>query len=133
VASIRKLLIVEAAPAQVWDALCDVGAVHTRLARDFVVATHLEGDERVVSFANGFVVRERIVTVDHGRRRLVYAAVGGRTTHHNASFEVIDWGPDHSQLVWTTDLLPDDAAPAVDGMMEHGLEAMKRTLETGSI
>lgn len=130
-ASIRKSLVVIAEPGMVWAAIRDVGAIHERLAHGFVTATSLEGDTRVVTFANGMTVRERIVTVDDDRRRLVYAVVGGgRTTHHNASFEVIDEGAKQTRIVWTTDLLPDAGAPAVTGMMEGGMDAIRHTLES---
>jgi carbon monoxide dehydrogenase subunit G len=128
-ASIRKTFEVKAEPAAVWDALRDVGAVHTRLARAFVTHTVLEDDSRVVTFINGFTVRERIVTVDDVHRRLVYAAVGGRTTHHNGAFEVFDSADGGTRVVWTADLLPDTAAPVVDGMMEQGVAAMRQTLD----
>jgi hypothetical protein len=95
-----------------------------------VTATELEDDTRMVTFANGMTVRERVVTVDDTARRLVYAVVGGgRTTHHNASFEVIDDADGRARIVWTTDLLPDAAAPAVEGMMDGGLHAIRQTLE----
>lgn len=87
-ASIRKVFDVASDPAVVWDAFRDVGAIHTRLARGFVTATVLDGDSRMVTFVNGFIVRELIVTIDDDNRRLVYAATGGRTSHHNTSFEV---------------------------------------------
>jgi len=129
-ASIRKSLVVAAEPETVWAAIRDVGAIHERLARGFVTATELEDDTRQVTFANGMTVRERIVTIDDDRRRLVYAVVGGgRTTHHNASFEVIDDGGARTRIVWTTDLLPDAAAPAVNVMMDGGLDAIRQTLE----
>ena len=70
-ASIRKSLVVTAEPGMVWAAIRDVGAIHERLARGFVTATSLEDDARVVTFANGMTVRERIVTVDDEARRLV--------------------------------------------------------------
>jgi carbon monoxide dehydrogenase subunit G len=84
-----------------------------------------------VTFVNGFTVRERIVTVDEANRRLVYSAVGGRTTHHNASFEVLghDGG---TRVVWTTDLLPDEAAAVIEPMMKQGVVAMRRTLAPGT-
>jgi hypothetical protein len=59
----------------VWEAVRDVGAVHTRLAPGFVVDTRLEADTRVVTFANGLVARELIVDIDDDARRLVF---GGR-------------------------------------------------------
>ena len=85
-ASIRKELNVNASADHVWAALRDIGQVHTRLAREFVIDTRLDGDSRLVTFANGEVVRERIVDIDDRARRLAYAVVDWRTTHHNASF-----------------------------------------------
>ncbi|HWO03250.1 MAG TPA: SRPBCC family protein, partial [Methylomirabilota bacterium] len=38
-ASIRQEIHVEAGAEQVWDAIADVGAVHTRLAPGFVIDT----------------------------------------------------------------------------------------------
>ena len=112
-----------------WAAIRDVGAIHERLAPGFVTDTRLDGDARVVTFANGMVVRERIVTLDDGARRLAYAAVGGRSTHHNASFQVFAEGPERTRLVWIADLLPDEAAGPVGEMMEAGARVMKQTLE----
>jgi hypothetical protein len=86
-----------------------------------------------VTFANGEVVRERIVGIDDRSRRLAYAAVGWRTTHHNASFEVVDDGESRSRVIWITDLLPDGLAELVEGLMEQGSAAIKRTLETASV
>ena len=129
-ASIRRELMLNAETDRVWDAIRDVGEIHTRFARGFVTKTELEGSVRTVTFVNGFVVREQIVTIDDAGRRLVYAATGGRTTHHNASFEVFDAGPGRTRLVWTTDLLPADAARPIERMIDQGLIAMRQTLES---
>ena len=132
-ASIRKEFAVEAPAERVWDAIRDVGAVHSRLARGMVRDTRLDGDSRVVTFANGEVVRERIVGIDEHARRLAYAVVGWRTTHHNASFEVVRNGDSGSRVIWTTDLLPDELTPLVEGLMEQGSAAIKQTLEAASV
>ena len=132
-ASIHKEIIVNAPAAHVWDAIRDVGAIHTRLARDFVLDTKLEGDSRLVSFAQGAVVRERIVDVDDRARRLAYSAVGGRFAHHHASFQVFPVDGTRSRIVWIADLLPDDVAGFVDGLMEQGCAAMARTLEETAV
>jgi carbon monoxide dehydrogenase subunit G len=132
-ASIRKKFTVDAPATQIWEAIRDVGAVHTRLARGMVRDTRVEGDCRIVTFANGEVVRERIVGIDDRARRLAYAAVGWRTTHHNASFEVVNDSDSRSQVIWTTDLLPDGLAELVEGLMEQGSAAIKRTLEAASL
>jgi uncharacterized protein YndB with AHSA1/START domain len=128
-ASIHKELSIDAPPEHVWDAVRDVGAIHTRLARGFVVDTRLDGDSRLVSFANGAGVRERIVDVDDRARRIAYSVVEWRTTHHNASMQVFSDGQGRTRLVWIADLLPNDLAEVVDGMMEQGCMAMKQTLE----
>jgi hypothetical protein len=129
-ASIHRELEINAPAADVWDAVRDVGAVHTRLARQFVINTQLDGDSRLVTFANGEVVRERIVTLDDHARRLVYAVVDWRTTHHNASFQVVS-GDTGCRLVWITDLLPDSLASLVTGFVEQGCIAIEQTLEAG--
>ena len=131
-ASIRKELIVDASADHVWAALRDIGQVHTRLAREFVIDTRLDGDSRLVTFANGEVVRERIVDIDDRARRLAYAVVDWRTTHHNASFQVTPDGDGRSRLTWVTDLLPDSLADLVGGFVEQGCVAIKRTLETSA-
>jgi hypothetical protein len=118
-----------AVPADVaWEAFRDIGAVHTRLARQYVVDTRLEGDSRVVTFANGMVARERIVDIDNGRRRLAYAVVDSGLTHHNASFEVVPDGDQRSRIIWITDLLPDSMAEQITAMVDGGCEAIRRTL-----
>jgi len=131
-ASIRKELNVNASADHVWAALRDIGQVHTRLAREFVIDTRLDGDSRLVTFANGEVVRERIVDIDDRARRLAYAVVDWRTTHHNASFQVMPDGDGRSRLTWITDLLPDSLADLVGGFVDQGCMAIKRTLETSA-
>ena len=128
-ASIRKEIVIEASPKRVWDAVRDVGAVHERLAPGFVVDTRLEAGARVVTFANGLVARELIVDIDDAARRLVWSVVEGRPTHHNGSLQVFAEEGGRSRVVWIADLLPNDLAGPIGGMMEQGMRAMKQTLE----
>jgi hypothetical protein len=128
-ASIRKEMLVEARPESIWEALRDVGAVHTRLAPGFVVDCRLDGDARIVTFANGLVARELIVDIDDAARRLVWAVVDGRPRHHNGSLQVFTEEGGRSRVVWIADLLPNDLAGPIGGMMEQGMRAMKQTLE----
>ena len=129
-ASIHKEVRLGAAPANVWAPIRDVGAIHRRLAPGFVTDTRMDGDARIVTFANGMVVRELIVDVDDAARRLAYAAVGGRSTHHNASFQVFADGERGTRLVWIADVLPHEVAKPIAEMMEQGLRVVQRTLET---
>ncbi len=128
-ASIHKEMLIKARPEDVWAAIRDVGAVHQRLAPGFVIDTRLDGDARIVTFANGAVVRERFVDIDDQARRFAYAAVGGRTTHHNASMQVFAEGLERSWLVWITDLLPNEVAATINELVEQGARTMKQALE----
>lgn len=128
-ASIRKEVSINVPPEEAWSAIRDVGALHTRLVVGFVTDCRLEGDARVVTFASGIVARELIVDLDDEARRLVWASVGGRLTHHNASVQVFAESEARSRVVWIADLLPHEIAPAIDAMIEQGMVAMKRTLE----
>lgn len=131
-ASIRREIMIDVPPEQLWDAVRDVGALHTRLVKGFVTDCQLEPDgaARVVTFANGMVVRELIVAISDDEHRVAWSATGGRLSHHNASAQVFGEGAHGSRLVWIADLLPDSMAPAIAGMIEQGLDAMKRTVET---
>lgn len=128
-ASIRKEIVTSARPDQVWDALRDVGALHTRLVPGFVVDTKLAAGERIVTFGNGMVIREPIVAIDDSAMRVVWGAIGGSLTHYNGSAQVFAEADGQTRVVWIADLLPDEAAPAIEGMMEAGMEAMKPTLD----
>lgn len=124
-ASIRKEIRLDARPEEVWDAVRDIGALHTRLVPGFVTDTRLEEGARIVTFANGMVVRELIVDLDDAARRLVWSA-RGRLTHHNASAQVFPDGDKRARLVWTADVLPNELAGDIRAMMEHGAAAMQK-------
>ena len=127
-ASIHKDIPIDAHPDEVWDALRDFGALHRRLAPGFVLNTVLDGDARIVTFANGTTARELLVDCDEARRRLVYAVVSERVKHYNASVEVRDDGAARSRLIWIVDVLPNEIAPYIDGQMDQGVLAMQRKL-----
>ena len=128
-ASIHKEITIGARPQEVWDAVRDIGAIHKRLVPGFVVDTKLEEGARVVTFANGMVARELIVDLDDKARRLAWSAVGTKMTHHNASMQIFADGDNGSRAVWICDLLPNEMAAPIAGMIQQGLAAMKKTLE----
>ena len=128
-ASIRKETSTKARLADVWAALRDVGALHTRLVPGFVTDTRLESGARIVTFGNGMVVREQIVTIDEDEHRVVWSAIGNPLTHHNASAQALANVRGGTTVVWIADLLPDEAAATIASMMEQGMTIMKQTLD----
>ena len=130
-ASIHKEIPIEARPEEVWAAVRDFSAAHKRLAPGFVVDAHLDGDARIVTFANGTVARELLVDCDDTRRRLVYAVVSERVKQHSASVQVLPDGEARTRLLWTTvDLLPNEIAPYIEAQMDHGALAMQKALRS---
>ena len=127
-ASIHKEIVIDADPAEVWDALRDFGALHTRLVPGFVTDTRLDGDARIVTFANGAVAREILIDCNDARRRLVYAVRSERVTQHSASAQVFDEGSGRARLVWIVDVLPHEIASYMEAQMELGLAAMQKAL-----
>ena len=127
-ASIRLEMTLTADPAKAWDAVRDVGAIHTRLAPDFVTDVKMDGDARIVTFANGMVAKELIVDLDNAARRLVWSVVESRMTHHNGSLQIFPEGSG-CRVVWIADILPHELKAPIQGMMQQGMDAMKKKLE----
>lgn len=128
-ASIRREIVVETSAEAVWDAVRDFAAVHQRLVPGFVVDTHMDGDARIVTFANGTTARELLVDRDDAARRLVYAVVGGRVVNHSASVQVFADGARRCRIVWITDVLPNELAGYIAPQMDTAAVVMKKTLE----
>jgi hypothetical protein len=127
-ATVRKEILTKAQPAQVWDAIRDVGALHTRLVPGFVTDTRLEPGARIVTFGNGAVLREPIVTLDEAAKRLVWSSEGGQATHYNSSVQVFT-EEGGTRITWISDFLPDSLAKDMDSAMEAGATVMKKTLD----
>jgi len=112
-ASVRLKIETKAQPGEVWAAIEDFRALPT---------------VRVMTFANGRVVREPIVTVDGASMRLVWTSQGGRATHYNAALQV-HRSDGATSVVWTADFLPDAIEGDIAAAMEAGMAAMQRTLD----
>jgi hypothetical protein len=130
-ASITYEITVASDPASTWDAVRDVGALHLRVAPGLVTDTVLEPGmplARLVTFADGTVLREIIITIDDARRRLVWAIDGAPVDHHNGALQVFEDAAG-VRVVWTADVLPDALAEPFGALMQRGLAKMKTTLE----
>ena len=129
---IRRTFTVNASVDAVWDVLRDVGAVHTRLAPRFVTDTvMLAPDRRRVSFVNGAIVTEQIVSLDDDEHRLAYTILERAAEHHHASFEVLP-GDDahHAVVVWTTDVMRGEIAETFRATMVAAVPVIVATLSS---
>jgi hypothetical protein len=130
-ASIRKEILIDASPDDAWAALRDWGALHQRLVPGFVTDARLDGRDRIITF---FQRRGRTRSARRSRRQCVatvYTVAGGAYAHFNASAQIFASGDGGTLFVWITDLLPDEAAERVSGLMEKGIGVIKQTLERG--
>ena len=128
-ATIRKEIHIGVRPEKVWDALRDFGALHERLVPGFVTDCRMHGEDRIVTFASGAVVREVLIDSDDDARRLAWSIVDGPYQHHNGVAQVFAEG-EGSRFVWTTDLLAaDDVVQVTEQSMETGVGVAKKTLE----
>jgi hypothetical protein len=128
-ASITKNIETIAPVRAVWSAIRDFGALHTRLVPGFVVDTVLDGDARIVTFANGMVIREPIIAIDEKHHRLVWSADDPQFEHYNGAAQAVEQADHTTVVVWTADFKPDELANVVDEMMTVGAAAMKIALD----
>lgn len=126
-ATLRREIPVAANAAAVWQKLRDFGAVHTKVAPGFLTDLKMDKGDRILTFFNGMVARERLITSDDEACRLVYSVVEGPASHYNAAVQVLPEG-DVSRVIWTIDLLPNELAPAIGGMMDAAAKVMSKTL-----
>ena len=82
-----------------------------------------------MTFVNGTVLREPIVTLDDEARRLVWTHDGGRARHYNGALQVAELRDGTTSVVWTADFLPDDISDFMSQAIKAGMAAMQRTLD----
>lgn len=128
-ATVRNDVTIDAPADAVWDALADFQAVHHRVAPGFLTDSKPDGEGvRIVTFSNGTTARETLIALDAECRRLVYAIIGGRAAHYNASVQVIPEDVGRCRVEWIIDLMPDEIADYVRGQTRLAVGDMQRTL-----
>lgn len=130
-ATVFREISIAADADEAWSAVQDVAAVHRRLAPGLVTNVRLDADVREVTFANGLVIQERIVSVDHALLRVAYTALN-RAQHHQASMQIFPVGENRCRFVWITDVLPDEVAPRFAAVMDQALPLIAQTLSAVS-
>ena len=130
-ASIRTEHVIDADAAHVWKTIGDWENGPADMAPGLVVSSRAEGPVRVVAFADGRVVRERLVTRDDDARRIVYSVIGDtmRPDHDNAVMHVMSEREGRCRFVWSRDVLPDELAEPLLAAMRAAGAVIKRTFE----
>lgn len=126
-ATLRREIPVAGGSAPVWQKLRDFAEVHAKVAPGFLTDLKMDKGDRILTFFNNMVARERLVTLDDEACRLVYSVVEGQASHYNAAVEVFPAG-DGCRVIWTVDLLPNELAPVVGGMMDEAVKVMRKRL-----
>ena len=130
-ASIRTEFPIDVDASRVWQVIGDWADGPVRMARGLVVSSDAEGTVRVVTFADGMIAREQLVTREDDARSIVYSMVGDtvRPEHDNAVMQIVPEGADRCRFIWTRDVLPDELAESLRAAMEDAGAVIKRTLE----
>jgi hypothetical protein len=130
-ASIRTEFVIEADAARVWKTIGDWENGPADMAPGHVASSRADGSVRVVTFADGRIARERLVTRDDETRRIVYSVIGDtvRPDHDNAVMHVIADGENRCRFVWSRDVLPDELAEPLLAAMRDAGAVIKRTFE----
>lgn len=132
-ASIRKDIVIDVGVEPAWAALRCVDAPQALFA-PVLSGAEMRGDVRTVHFADGGVVRERILDVDEGHRRIAYAVLDPQgMSYHHASMQLDIAGPGRCVFTWITDFLPAEAAIGLQPLIERGAAALKQNLEQAGV
>ena len=123
---------IRASAQQVWQALAATGEAHRAFAGVLKDCRLESEDLRIATFANGMVVKERIVSVEPERMRFAYSVIE-KFVHHSATMQVVARGANECDFVWTADVLPHAAAASITPLMEQGAQALRTVMEQKAV
>lgn len=127
-ATLRREEIVNVSAEKAWAMLRNVGMPQV-LFSGVLVDGVIERDIRTVTFANGMIVRERIIDIDETNRRVAYTVLDDLFEHHSACMEIFPAGEERCRFVWVSDFLPNERMELVKPLVEQGSRALVANLE----
>ncbi|MEU8898143.1 SRPBCC family protein [Nocardia sp. NPDC048505] len=130
---VKQEIVIEAPVADVWAVIKDFEQGPVRMSPGLVAESKLDApDVRVVTFASGVVVRERLISLDDEEHRFAFSIIGDSVTpaHDNGTMQVFALDNGHSRFVWTHDVLPAELAAAFAPVMEQGSAQFKKVVES---
>jgi hypothetical protein len=130
-ASVVREIIIDAPPERVWSAVGDFENGPVRTSPGVIVECRLEEpDVRAMTFADGTVARERLISRDEQSRRIVWAWFGDEVAHDNTSMQVFPEGETRTRLVWIHDTLPDALSDQLATAMDQSASAFQQALSS---
>jgi Polyketide cyclase / dehydrase and lipid transport len=123
-ATIKREVDLDLAAESAWSELREFSNA-AKLFAGVLIDCKSEGDKRSVTFANGRMINERLVTRDDPERRLVYTVLDGSFTQHSASMQIVETVKG-CRFVWISDFLPDNAMRDVAPLVDAGCQALAR-------
>lgn len=127
-ASVRREVIIDAAPDAVWARIGDPGAIVGWFPG--MVDVQIDGTSRTITTATGIPLPEEIVTNDPILRRFQYRVVAPFLQHHLGTIDVFDLGGDRCLVSYATDCVPDAMALIIGGATGNALKELKRQQES---
>ncbi|MFD2058842.1 SRPBCC family protein [Mesorhizobium calcicola] len=128
--SVIREMIVDASPEKVWQTVGNFAEGPRLTTPDiFVDCLLIEPDLRQMTFADGKIVRERLIARDEPARRIVWAWQGEEVKHDNTSMQVFAECDGRSRLVWIHDTSPDDLCDWLAVAMDQLAPEIRRSLE----
>ena len=128
-ATVQKVIDVEASVEDVWDKIANVGSISDLVG--FVTESQLDGDIRVCKMGDGGILEEKIISIDNALRRVSYCIINSPLDleFHSASMQAVPKGKGAS-MIWITDLKPDSMAEQFDSIFEEAVPSIKSALES---
>ncbi len=125
--TISKTITVNAPMAKVWEKVSDTGRISDLIG--FLTSSVQEGNSRVCTLDGGGELTEKIVSVDHDLKRVVYAITSSplNMDFHVATMQ-LEESHGETRLNWIVDLLPAEAREQMEPMLDGACLDMTKTL-----
>lgn len=122
-ATIRHHSHIDRSPDDVWKVVSDAGAISQWFPG--IDTSNAEGNTRRCSMGD-VELAEEILTVDDELRRFQYRITEGPMPleFHLATVDVLPDG-DGSLVIYSTEVVPDDAKPLFDSALASGVEGLR--------
>lgn len=125
--TIYRTIDIQASPSSVWEKIADTEQISNLVG--FLKSSVQADDTRTCTLDGGGQLVEKIVSVDHDLKRVMYAITDSplNMAYHASSMHVQEH-EGHTRLAWTVDLLPKEAAEHFTPMLDSACADMQTTL-----